>query len=275
MSANRIAVYGHRGRFSSRIVSVLIASDAHITVLYRPGSDISNLPARVPKIEVDVLDQDALVAALQNIDIVLSLVGDEGVSREFGFVSAIPRTNVKLFVPSDLGLRYGEDGMAIPLLKKKEQVQEATRQAGIPLTVVLIANFAEFTLGSIYGDIEGNRLLYTGNAAIEKASMWLCGICTYSTVEYVAAAYVSIFTTTPIAEISNRAIGLYGKKPKIFQQSIEKVNEQFLDRLKSDMSALAPAWYYRKLWGTGELTSLLGSDIWDLLLPHLEEAMIH
>ncbi|KAL5324636.1 hypothetical protein ACEPPN_009183 [Leptodophora sp. 'Broadleaf-Isolate-01'] len=245
MSANRIAVYGHRGRFSSRIVSVLIASDAHITVLYRPGSDISNLPARVPKIEVDVLDQDALVAALQNIDIVLSLVGDEGVSREFGFVSAIPRTNVKLFVPSDLGLRYGEDGMAIPLLKKKEQVQEATRQAGIPLTVVLIANFAEFTLGSI---------------ASEK----------------------------------------YGKKPKIFQQSIEKVNEQFLDRLKSDMSALAPAWYYRKLWGTGELTSLLGSDIWDLrsykkatlddlivegkvgsyrdlslVLPHLEEAMIH
>lgn len=92
----------------------------------------------------------------------------------------------------------------------------------------------------------------------------------------------------------------YGKKPKIFQQSIEKVNEQFLDRLKSDMSALAPAWYYRKLWGTGELTSLLGSDIWDLrsykkatlddlivegkvgsyrdlslVLPHLEEAMIH
>ncbi|KAH9213917.1 nmrA-like family protein [Leptodontidium sp. 2 PMI_412] len=318
MSANRIAVYGHRGRFSSRIVSVLIASDAHITVLYRPGSDISNLPARVPKIEVDVLDQDALVAALQNINIVLSLVGDEGVSREFGFVSAIPRTNVKLFthcpppsVPSDLGLRYGEDGMAIPLLKKKEQVQEATRQAGIPLTVVLIANFAEFTLGSIVMgiDIEGNRLLYTGNAAIEKASM--------CTVEYVAAAYVSIFTTSPIAEISNRAIGLvelaptgediatalqkkHGKKPKIFRQSIEKVNEQFSDRLKSDMSALAPAWYYRKLWGTGELTSLLGSDIWDLrsykkatlddliverkvgsyrdlslVLPHLEEAMFH
>ncbi|KAH7043768.1 nmrA-like family protein [Macrophomina phaseolina] len=275
MSPNRIAVYGHRGLFSSRIVSALIASDAHITVLYRPGSDVSNLPASVPKIEVDVLDQDGLVAALQNIDIVLSLVGDEGVSREFGFVQAIPRTNVKLFVPSVLGLRYGEDGMAIPILRKKEQVQEAARQAGIPLTVVRIANFAEFTLGSIVMgiDVEGNRLLYTGNAAAEKASM--------CTVDYVAAAYVSIFATTPIAEISNRAIGLvelaptgeeiaaalqkkHGKKPKIFRQSIEKVMEEFSVRLKSDLSALAPAWYYRKLWGTGELTSLLGSDIWDL-----------
>ncbi|CAN9433649.1 unnamed protein product [Alternaria alternata] len=123
MPPNRIAIYGHRGLFSSQIVSALIASDASITILYRPGQE--------------------------SLTTVSSLVGDEGVSREFGFVQAIPRTNVKLFVPSDLGLRYGEDGMAIPLLQKKKQVQEAAQQAGIPLTVVLIANFAEFTLGSM------------------------------------------------------------------------------------------------------------------------------
>jgi hypothetical protein len=39
--------------------------------------------------------------------------------------------------------------MLIPLLRKKEDVQEAARQAGIPLTVILIADFAEFTLGSM------------------------------------------------------------------------------------------------------------------------------
>lgn len=50
-------------------------------------------------------------------------------------------------MPSDLGLRYGEEGMVIPVLKQKEDVQEAARKAGIPLTVILIANFAEFTLG--------------------------------------------------------------------------------------------------------------------------------
>ena len=78
-----------------------------------------------------------------------SLVGDEGVSREHGFVKAIPRTNVKLFVPSDLGLRYGEQALKIPIIKKKVEVQEAVRQAGIPMTVVLISNFAEFTLSSL------------------------------------------------------------------------------------------------------------------------------
>ncbi|KAM3501050.1 hypothetical protein MY10362_005869 [Beauveria mimosiformis] len=284
MSYNRIAVYGHRGRFSSKILSALIASGAPITVLYRPGSDVSSLPSGVPKIEVDVLDdQDALVAALQDIDIVLSLVGDEGIDRELGFVRAIPRTGVKLFVPSDLGLQYDQEALAIPVLQKKTNVREAARHANIPFTVILIANFAEFTLGSIVMgvDVQGNRLLYTGNAAQEKASM--------CTVDYVAAAYVSIFTTNPVSEISNRAIGLvelaptgqeiaaalekrHGRKPAIFRQSTEQVTAEFLARLDSDLSAIAPAWYWRKLWGTGDLTRLLGFDIWHV--PNVRKATL-
>ncbi|PMB69297.1 Isoflavone reductase [Beauveria bassiana] len=283
MSYNRIAVYGHRGRFSSKILSALIASGAPITVLHRPGSDVSSLPSHVPKIEVNVLDEDALVAALQDIDIVLSLVGDEGIDRELGLVRAIPRTGVKLFVPSDLGLQYDQEALAIPVLQKKANVLETVRQANIPFTVILIANFAEFTLGSIVMgvDVEGNRLLYTGNAATEKASM--------CTVDYVAAAYVSIFTTNPVSEISNRAIGLvelaptgqeiaaalekrHGRKPDIFTQSTEQVTAEFLARLDSDLSALAPAWYWRKLWGTGDLTRLLGSDIWHV--PNVRKATL-
>ncbi|KAM3546140.1 hypothetical protein ARSEF1564_001039, partial [Beauveria bassiana] len=283
MSYNRIAVYGHRGRFSSKILSALIASGAPITVLHRPGSDVSSLPSHVPKIEVNVLDEDALVAALQDIDIVLSLVGDEGIDRELGLVRAIPRTGVKLFVPSDLGLQYDQEALAIPVLQKKANVLETARQANIPFTVILIANFAEFTLGSIVMgvDVEGNRLLYTGNAATEKASM--------CTVDYVAAAYVSIFTTNPVSEISNRAIGLvelaptgqeisaalekrHGRKPDIFTQSTEQVTAEFLARLDSDLSALAPAWYWRKLWGTGDLTRLLGSDIWHV--PNVRKATL-
>ncbi|KAM3467582.1 hypothetical protein NHJ6243_000203 [Beauveria neobassiana] len=130
-------------------------------------------------------------------------------------------------------------------------------------------------------DVEGNRLLYTGNAATEKASM--------CTVNYVAAAYVSIFTTNPVSEISNRAIGLFelaptgqeiaaalekrhGRKPDIFTQSTEQVTAEFLARLDSDLSALAPAWYWRKLWGTGDLTRLLGSDIWHI--PNVRKATL-
>lgn len=73
MSFNRIAVYGHRGFVGSKVVPALIASGAPITVLHRPSSDTSTLPDHVKKIEVDVLDEDALVDALQDIDIVMSV----------------------------------------------------------------------------------------------------------------------------------------------------------------------------------------------------------
>lgn len=71
MPLNRIAVYGHRGWASSTIVAALIASGAPIKVLYRPGSNTSSLPDSVVKIAVDLAHQEAVIAALQDVDIVM------------------------------------------------------------------------------------------------------------------------------------------------------------------------------------------------------------
>ncbi|KAJ4180014.1 hypothetical protein NW755_012054 [Fusarium falciforme] len=274
MSFNRIAVYGHRGWATTRIVAALIASGAPITVLHRAGSDTSALPASVPKIEVDVFDEDALVNALQNIDIVLSLVGDRDVNKEHGFVKAIPRTNVKLFVPSDLGLRYGEEGNFVPIIKEKDDLQRAVRDAGIPMTAVLIGNFAEFTLGccAMGIDLARNRLVHTANSAKEKANM--------TTRDYVAAAYVSIFTANEIAKIQNRTISLTelaptgdeiavamtqknGAEPEITIHSLEKVQTAFKNCVEAG-EIFALAWFCRKIWGTGELMAMLSSDVWEV-----------
>lgn len=77
------------------------------------------------------------------------LVGDEGADREYGFVKAIPKTNVKLFSPSDLGLRYGEEGSRLPILKAKEDLEKSCKDAGIPTIVIVIGNFAGFTLNTL------------------------------------------------------------------------------------------------------------------------------
>lgn len=81
MSVNRIAIYGHRGWASVAILAALVASGAPIRVLYQPGSDISNLPESVTKVEVDVADQDKVIAALQNIDIVMYAHSSFSLSR--------------------------------------------------------------------------------------------------------------------------------------------------------------------------------------------------
>ncbi|KAJ5204389.1 uncharacterized protein N7498_005268 [Penicillium cinerascens] len=274
MTYNRIAVYGHRGWVSSAIFAALVQSGAPIKVLYRAGSDVSDLPEGVVSVEVDVENQQAVESALQDVDIVISLVGVEGITRQHGLVKAIPQTNVQLFVPSDLALRWDEQGLRVPANQLKSEVEEAAKKAGIPTTIVLPGYFAEslMSTGMIGVDVLGNRIVFTGDSEHQVVNM-----CTR---EYVAASYAAIFATTPISQLQNRVIGLseiqatgadvakalekrHNAPPTIFRHSLEEADRQMQLRLDRGRP-LAMAWYCRKLWGSGSVPRLIGSDIWEI-----------
>jgi hypothetical protein len=72
-----------------------------------------------------------------------SLVGHEGLQRQHAFVKAIPHTKVQLFVPSDLAHHCDEQGLRVPVNKAKFEVEQAAKQAGIPITVVMPGFFTE------------------------------------------------------------------------------------------------------------------------------------
>ncbi len=99
-------------------------------------------------------------------------------------------------------------------------------------------------------------------------------------MDYVAAGYVSIFASHPISDISNRAIGLWelaptgqeiatvlkkkhGTEPKVITHSLEKINAE-LDICAKAESPFGMAWYNRKIWGTGQMATMLGPDIWEV-----------
>ncbi|KAJ5970416.1 uncharacterized protein N7479_000334 [Penicillium vulpinum] len=274
MTYNRIAVYGHRGWVSSTIFAALVQSGAPIKVLYRPSSDVSDLPEGITSVKVDVEDQQALEAALQDVDIVISLVGQEGVARQHGFVKAIPHTNVKLFVPSDLAFRCDEQGLRVPVNKVKFEVEIAAKNAGIPTTIILPGYFAESSLSSflIGVDLPGNRIVFTGDSEHQ-----IVNICTR---EYVAAAYAAIFAQTPISQLQDTVIGLselrvtgqdvakalerkHNAPPTVFRHSLKEADRQMQIRLDQGRP-LALAWYCRRVWGSGEVQNVIGSNIWEI-----------
>ncbi|KAI1098844.1 NmrA-like family protein [Jackrogersella minutella] len=276
MSYNRIAVYGHRGWASSAIFNALVSSGAPTKLIYRPGSDVSNIPSNVAKVELDIEKQQReLIAALKNIDIVISLVGHEGVKRQHGFVKAIPHTNVKLFVPSDLGFRPSDErGWSVPVNKTKREVEEAAKAAGIPTAVVMVGAFAEstFAIGILGVDYPGNRIVLTGDSANQQLN-----ICSR---KYVAAAYASIFARTPPAQLAGRAIGLsefkatgseivaalkkkYGAEPQVIRHSLEKVTNE-VDTCIQNGIPLSLAWDCRRAWANGTIVKGVGDDIWEV-----------
>ncbi|KAI0397528.1 NAD(P)-binding protein [Xylariaceae sp. FL0594] len=276
MSFNRIAIYGHRGWVGSPVLRALAATGAPIKVIHRAGSDVSALPAGVQAAEVNMDDPESIVPALQDVDIVLSFAARDVVPKQHNIVKAIPRTGVKLFVPSDLAFRVEDDqGLRIPANKAKHEVLEAARAAGVPTAVVLVGCFTESSLAfPILGvDVPGNRIIFTGDSAKQQLS--LC------TRPYVAQVYASIFARTPPSQLSGRAIGISeflatgqeiasllrerhgGVAPQVFHHSLSKVDEQIERDLESGKPT-ALSWYCRKTWGLGNVVKNVGGDVWDV-----------
>ncbi|KAJ5730907.1 uncharacterized protein N7483_005415 [Penicillium malachiteum] len=249
-------------------------SSAPIRVLYRPGSDISNVPSHVEKVEVDLEDQDAVRKSLQDIDILISLVGQSGVKLQHAFVEALPHTSVKLFVPSNLAFRCDEQGLRVPVNREKNKVEKAASAAGIPMTIVLPGLFAESALNApLLGiDLIKNCVAFPGDGEHQKMN-----ICTR---QYIAASYASIFARTPVSELQGRVISLSeiqptgteiasalearnGSSPQIFHHTLEQVdnhNQKTLD----EGAPLTLVWYGRRVWGAGGYEAAIGNDIWEV-----------
>lgn len=101
-----------------------------------------------------------------------------------------------------------------------------------------------------------------------------------STRAYVAAAYATIFTATPIDEIKNRTLTLCELSPtgdEIAAALTEKFGSRTLstfepigsinDKVETALSTgnrFALAYYCCKVWGTGQQAAMVGSDVWDL-----------
>ncbi|CAG8105592.1 unnamed protein product [Penicillium salamii] len=202
------------------------------------------------------------------------LVGHGGVLLQHHFVEAIPKTQVKLFVPSNLAARYDEQGNTIPVNRQKSEVETAARQAGIPTTVILPGNFAEFALNtSAMGvDSQNNRIQFVGDSATEPLNL-----CTRS---YVAAGYAQIFASTPTSQLQGRDIALCELKPtgnEIAKALARKFNAapitkteskehivQALNEAIENGNPFALALYCRKIWATGEKARMMGEDFWDV-----------
>ena len=77
-----------------------------------------------------------------------SLLGHEGIKRQEDLIKAIPRTTVKLFVPSDLAFRCDDLGIQVPVNRAKRDIEQLAKNAGIPTTIVLPGCLAESSLST-------------------------------------------------------------------------------------------------------------------------------
>ncbi|KAF7946972.1 uncharacterized protein EAE97_004221 [Botrytis byssoidea] len=265
--ANKTAIIGHRGWAAGPIVEALAtASVQPIRILYRAGSPVGNMPKNVELAEYSWDQESSLETALRGVDILISLIGHDGLHMQQKLIQPMKAAAVKLFAPSDLALPYtAEESATVAVPREKKELKHALHDAGIPTVTVVIGNFTAFALQSPYIgiDVPQNRIVFTGNSKTQP--VYLCSR------KYVAAGYASIFVYNSPTSLSGRTIGLNelhptgaeiaaameeraGRPPQTAEESIENMR---LQALEGNLAALV-----RKKMGEG--THDVGSDIWDV-----------
>ncbi|KAK3409736.1 hypothetical protein EUGRSUZ_J01830 [Eucalyptus grandis] len=185
VEVSKILIFGGTGYIGKHIVRASV-SLGHPTCIYAcptgPQTGPSNLNLRrefrsvgINIIEGELKEHEKIVAALKQVDIVISALAYPQVLDQLKIIDAIIAAgNIKRFVPSDFGC---EEDKITPLppfeefLEKKRKIRRATEAAGIPFTFVatncLAAYFINVLLHPhsphkeivVYGDGEANAVL--------------------------------------------------------------------------------------------------------------------
>ncbi|KAI6670856.1 hypothetical protein NL676_005741 [Syzygium grande] len=184
--SSKILIFGGTGYIGKHTVRASV-SLGHPTYIYvRPAAAPRTRPSNlnlhrefrsvgVHIIEGELEEHEKLVAALKQVDIVISALAYPQVPDQLKIIEAIVAAgNIKRFVPSDFGCEEDKITPLPPfqeLLEKKRKIRRATEAAGIPFTFVAAnccaAYFVNVLLHPddpqdeivIYGNGEANAVL--------------------------------------------------------------------------------------------------------------------
>lgn len=94
-------------------------------VITRPSSTPKEFPEGVKHLAQELTDVSTLAAAFQehNVEVVISTLAREGLAAQFPAADAAKAAGVKLFVPSEYGVR-GEAPTVGPLVAKSKLISK-------------------------------------------------------------------------------------------------------------------------------------------------------
>ncbi|KAH8160475.1 hypothetical protein CIB48_g7773 [Xylaria polymorpha] len=213
-----VVLAGATGNLGPAILEQLIKAGFKVTVFTRQGST-HELPASVTVKSVDYDSVEALTAALQGQDAVISTLGVAGLSKQLNLVEAAVKANVKRFLPSEFGSdTTNAKNAALPVFADKVAIHKALAKEAangkISYTSVITGPFFDWCLkaGLILNIGEKSIALYDGGERYFSAT----------TLESVGKAVVGVLKNPE--ETKNRAV--YVQDVALTQKQIRTIAEK-------------------------------------------------
>lgn len=102
------------------------------------------MPDGALAVAVNYADTAALTAALRGVDVLISVLGGNGLLVQIPLAEAAKAAGVKLFVPSEFGNPNEKISTSDSLIGQKVQVQETLKKIGLPYALFWTGPFSDF-----------------------------------------------------------------------------------------------------------------------------------
>lgn len=203
--------------------------------------DFKNLG--VTFVYADLSDHDKLVAAIKQVDVVISAVAGELAADQVNIISAIKEAGgVKRFLPSEFGTDVDRGhgvGPVATYFKMKADIRRAIEAEGIPYTYVASHGFASFFLKNL-GDYTSktpprDKITITGDGNVKAVFVTEEDIATYTIrgVDDPRTLNKILYLRPPANTLSyNEMVSLWEKKIGKTLDKIYITEEQLLKKIQ-------------------------------------------
>ncbi|KAB8258568.1 hypothetical protein BDV32DRAFT_159864 [Aspergillus pseudonomiae] len=258
-----IAIAGGTGHLGKHITTALLSTpfiSSFTSIILLTRSETSSSIPNNPKLQLRKYTPTNLSQALTDIDILINAIGPSGHSFKEALLRAIPKTNIKLYIPSEFGVNHYIHDFPHQEWDAKKRHYALAREILPPqvkVCRVFCGLFMEDSIGPWFGfDTRGGRYESVGSSA-ERVSFTglgdvgrvVAGLCRLFAAEGEVPDVVHVAGDTKCVADVARVMEREGGGPiEVTQAALGEYKERVTSVVGSD-----PAAYLRFLMGEGKI----------------------
>lgn len=272
-SLRRVAVVGAGGLLGGPVLTALRSETfksafSDVVLLKRSsGTSTTEAPPRSDGVTIQHYDEENIESALANIDILINLIGPKGHATKDAFLKAIPKSQVKLYIPSEFGVDHDVHDFPHAEWDQKKHHAKLAKQVltHTKMCRIFVGLFTEESIGPWFG-LDGDKARYQaiGSAdtlvsfsSLQDVGMAVASVCRLPYESVPERMHISSDTVSirDVAHIMEQA-----GSPHITIEEIELA--AFKEKTLASSSA-DPSQYLRFLVGEGKIKHTsdgLGND---------------
>jgi len=238
------------GTVGGPLVKALLSKGASVVVITRPGSSTSDtLPTGAKVAVVDPKSAAASAFREHKVEVVVSTVGNAGLSDQPTMAEGAKLAGVKLFVPSEFGfptIGHTQGGLGV-----KDKFAGHLAEIGLPSLRIFTGAFTHWTPWLV--ELDSGKFKIVGKGETKGS---------FTAIEDIAGFTAHVLTTLPPPKLENAIFRIEGANTSLREIAAlygNAVQIEYVDKLSDDFKTMLQGLFESGKGATGGTSN----DLWE------------